>query len=208
MSGRACGRTALVPHRLWAWPTRPDADHALAWKRPWPAEVAVPDPCPPHTRRVRHTLAMSATAAAGPLRVRAAAGRREAARHPSKRVRPPRTPAWPPSPACRRLPDTNRPDGGRSGSSGRSIRRSLRLVTTSSTLPSRPACGRQGHHWMRPPGHLHSYFFTVAVMQSLISTCVPSVLITRKTMSNGSRRDQEGATLARNALHLLRLLTL
>jgi hypothetical protein len=36
-----------------------------------------------------------------------------------------------------RGPDTSRPDGGRSGSSRRSIRRSL--VTTFSTLPSRPA---------------------------------------------------------------------
>jgi hypothetical protein len=35
--------------------------------------------------------------------------------------------------------DTGRPDRGRSGSGGRSIRRSLRLVTTFSTLPSRPA---------------------------------------------------------------------
>jgi hypothetical protein len=61
VSDRACGRAALVPHGLWAWPSRPDttmpwqrpclgSGRALAaavpWQRPWPAEVAVPDPCP------------------------------------------------------------------------------------------------------------------------------------------------------------------
>ena len=53
--------------------------------------------------------------------------------------RSPQTPAWP------GVPDTCRPDGGRSGSSGRSIRRSFRVVTTSQRLlkagPAGGACG-------------------------------------------------------------------
>jgi hypothetical protein len=58
-------------------------------------------------------------------------------------VRPPQTPAWPASPACPRVADTCRPDGGGSGSCGRSIRRWFQLVTTSSTLPQgQPAGGR------------------------------------------------------------------
>jgi hypothetical protein len=61
-------------------------------------------------------------------------GRRTEALHICPGVRPPRTPAWP------RRPDIGRPDGGHSGSSGRSIRRSL--VTTSSTLPQGRPCGR------------------------------------------------------------------
>jgi hypothetical protein len=61
-------------------------------------------------------------------------------------------PAWP------RVPDTARPDGGHSGSSGRSIRRSLRLVTTSSTLlKADPAGGRRPPSGpvatRRSPGH-------------------------------------------------------
>jgi hypothetical protein len=115
MSGSACGRTALVPHGLLAWPTRPDADHALLpGSGPWPAEVAVPDPCPATHSPSPPRLPQ------GPHCVRAVAGRREAARHPSKGsdrrghqhghlVQP-----------VRILPDTYRPDGGRSGSSGRS----------------------------------------------------------------------------------------
>jgi hypothetical protein len=40
-----------------------------------------------------------------------------------------------------RVPDTCRPDAGRSGSEGRSIRRSLPAVTTSSTLPQAAPAG-------------------------------------------------------------------
>jgi hypothetical protein len=43
-----------------------------------------------------------------------------------------------------------------------------------SLLFLKAACGRPSsagrHHPMRPPRHLHGYFFTVTVMQSLIST--------------------------------------
>jgi hypothetical protein len=79
----------------------------------------------------------------GPLRVRAGGRRTVGGWTPVQGVRPPRTPAWPPSPACPRVPNTCRPDAGRSGSSGRSsIRRSFWLVTTSSTLPQGRPCGR------------------------------------------------------------------
>jgi hypothetical protein len=44
--------------------------------------------------------------------------------------------------------------------------------------------GRQCHHRPWSGGHVRGGYFTVTVMQSLISTWVPSVLITRKTMSN------------------------
>jgi hypothetical protein len=57
-------------------------------------------------------------------------------------IRSPRTPAWSPTPAWPCVPDTARPDGGRSGSSGRSIRRWFRLVSTVLYPSSRPACGR------------------------------------------------------------------
>jgi hypothetical protein len=46
-------------------------------------------------------------------------------------------PWWAPARTSRSLPN-----GGRSESSGRSIRRSFRLVTTSSTLPQGRSCGR------------------------------------------------------------------
>jgi hypothetical protein len=65
---------------------------------------------------------------------------RAAGHRPS--VRAPRTLVWPATPAWPRVPDTSPSTVGRSGSSGRSIRRSLRLVTTSSTLPQGRPCGR------------------------------------------------------------------
>jgi hypothetical protein len=63
--------------------------------------------------------------------------------------------AWPPTPAWPPVPDTSRPDGGRSRSSGRSIRRSLPLVTTSSTPPQGRPCGRRLRRpsWRRHDGH-------------------------------------------------------
>ena len=57
------------------------------------------------------------------------------------------------SPARPHGPGTGRPDGGHSGSSGRSIRRSFRLVTTTSTLPQGRPCGRPPAR-QRHDGHL------------------------------------------------------
>jgi hypothetical protein len=50
-----------------------------------------------------------------------------------------RTPVWPSTLARSCVPDTSCPEGGCPGSSGQSIRRSLRLVTTSSALLRPPA---------------------------------------------------------------------
>jgi hypothetical protein len=58
------------------------------------------------------------------------------ARTPVRDVRP-----QTPTSASQEVPDSGRPDGS-AGKSGRSIRRSLRLVTTSSTLPQGRPCGR------------------------------------------------------------------
>jgi len=93
-----------------------------------------PGPGPAAPARV----GMAAVAAARTTRVHA--GGRRAVGRPDTRpgLRPPRTPAWPSTPALPCLPDTSRPEGGCSGSSGRSIRRSIRLVTTSSTVLGRP----------------------------------------------------------------------
>jgi hypothetical protein len=57
----------------------------------------------------------------GPPRARAGSRRTGGGRAPVQGVRPPQTPAWPLSPACPRVPDTGRPDGGSSASSGRLI---------------------------------------------------------------------------------------
>jgi len=116
----------------WGRPGRQATDNAhLVWTRLWPAVAAVPDPSP----AARHTVAMSAVAAARTTpcpRWWPACGRRPDIR-PGHRS--PQTPAWP------RVPDISRPDGGRSGSSGRSIRRSFRLVTSFSTRPQGRPCG-------------------------------------------------------------------
>lgn len=78
------------------------------------------------------TVAMSAAAAAGGHDVSMLVAARHSQPDTRPRVRPPRTPAGHRIPAGSHVPDTCRPDGGGSGSSGRSIRRSLWLVTTSS----------------------------------------------------------------------------
>jgi hypothetical protein len=74
---------------------------------------------------------------------------------------------------------------------GQSADRSDSLQPPLRFLQGRP-CGRPpaalrpaGDHRTRPGrGCVRGCYFTVTVMQSLISTWVPSVLITRKTMSN------------------------
>ena len=80
----------------------------------------------------RRTSCMSAMATARTTGVHAGSGRTGGDWNLSGRPTRPWTPAWPLTPAQPRVPDTNRPDGRRSGSSGRSIRRLLWLVTTSS----------------------------------------------------------------------------
>jgi hypothetical protein len=72
----------------------------------------------------------------GPPRARAGSRRTGGGRAPVQGVvRPPQTPAWPLSPACPRVPDTGRPDGGSSASSGRLISdRSGWLPSSSSFL--------------------------------------------------------------------------
>jgi hypothetical protein len=61
----------------------------------------------------------------------------------------------------------------------------MMAVRTFSTS-SRPALRAAGSDitGRAPPGCVCSCYLTVTVMQSLISSWVPSVLITRKTMSN------------------------
>jgi hypothetical protein len=78
--------------------------------------------------------------ARGPLCVRAGYACAEGSRYLSGRqIAVDTSVATDPARPC--MPDTNCPDGGRSGSSGRSIRW-FRLVTTSSTLPQGRPCGR------------------------------------------------------------------
>jgi hypothetical protein len=90
-----------------------------------------------------YTLAKSATAAAGATLCPCGGRQTGGGQTPVQGVRPPRTPAWPPSPACPHIAG-HLPSGRRSFRKQRTVnRRSLRLVTTSSTLPQgRPAGGR------------------------------------------------------------------
>jgi hypothetical protein len=69
------------------------------------------------------------------------AGVQSSAGHPSG-PQSPQTPGMAIDTSLPRVPDTSRPDSGRSGSSGRSIRRSFRLVATSSTLLKAADLGR------------------------------------------------------------------
>jgi hypothetical protein len=50
--------------------------------------------------------------------------------------------------------------------------------------PGRPSSAGSGTTGRGQKGRVRGCYFTVTVIQSLISTWVPSVLITRKTMSN------------------------
>jgi hypothetical protein len=149
--GRVHGRTRRSAGPP-GWPCRLNTDHAhLAWPGPWPAVAVVSGRCLAARRRSRHVRGGYRR---GPLSVRAGSRWAVGSWTPVQGVRPPWTPAWPPSPACPRVADTCRPDGSRSGSSGRSIRRLLNaarlpLAPTrynflySSSRPAlRAACGR------------------------------------------------------------------
>jgi hypothetical protein len=119
------------------------------------ADPAGRRPCPPAWKRAvacggsgsgpvsGYTLAKSATAAAGATLCPCGGRQTGGGQTPVQGVRPPRTPAWPPSPACPHIAG-HLPSGRRSFRKQRTVnRRSLRLVTTSSTLPQgRPAGGR------------------------------------------------------------------
>ena len=118
-------------HTGWAWPTRPDTGHASCLGRGRGLQkLRFRTRIRPYSRDVRGGCRRATTCAGG--------RRAMAAGHPVQGVRPPRTPAWPPIPACPRTPG-HLPSGRRLfRSSGRSIRRSLWLIPTSSTLPQGP----------------------------------------------------------------------
>jgi hypothetical protein len=116
------------------------------------AAVACGNSGPGHRVRLRAArVAMAAVLPQGPPCVRAGGRRPVVGRTSVRGVRPPQTPAWP------RVPDTSRPDGGRSGSGGRSIRRPVRLVTTSSTLLRFLKAGPAGARLRRPSSRRQRY---------------------------------------------------
>jgi hypothetical protein len=120
------------------WSCRPDT-------RPSPprskAAVACGNSGPGSASGRAARIAMSTvTAERTPVSTLVAACGRRPATHPRRPTAADTTMAI--DTARPRVPDTSRPDGGRSGSSGRSIRQSLRLVTTSSTLAQGRPCGR------------------------------------------------------------------
>jgi hypothetical protein len=130
-SGRHADRTQTMPPRL-------DAAVARGSSGSGPVSGRAPHqlPCP---RWLPQEPPVSALVA----------GVREAAGHASE-------PEIAADTGLKRAGHQPRPDGGRSGSSGRSIRRSFRLVTISSTLPQGRPCGRQrhdGHQGTGLPSH-------------------------------------------------------
>ena len=88
-------------------------------------------------------VAMSAVATAGTTTCPCGGRRTVGGRTPVQGVRSPRTSAWPQDLARPRVPDTNRPDGGRSGSRGRTVSPLLALTRYNFLHPpqGRP-CGR------------------------------------------------------------------
>jgi hypothetical protein len=123
VSGGVCGRTALVLHELPGWtsgqtPTMPTAlerGRGLRQSRSGTASGCAPHelPCPRWQRGDHHVSALVAG-------VREATGHLSG-RQPAADTSMAPTRAWPGVPDDRR-PDASRPDGGRSGSCGRSSR--------------------------------------------------------------------------------------
>jgi hypothetical protein len=147
VSGRVRSRTALVP--AWAACEAMPAGHRPSAP---PLEVAVAcGSSGPGLRpgRAPHELPCPQGYRRGPPLSTLVAGVRSAGRTSVRGVRSPSTPAWPLTPAWPPVPDTSRPEDGCSGSSGRSIRRSFRLVSAS-LLKAGAAGGRPrvGSTWL------------------------------------------------------------
>jgi hypothetical protein len=136
VSGGVCGWTSLRSrHGQLEWPCRADTDHAhLAWGGRG-LRCSGPGPRP-----ACRTSCMSMVAAPRTSRVRAGRRRAGGDRTFVRTADRPR-PSMTVDTSRPHVPDTRRPDGGHSGSGGRSIRRSL-VTTFSTLLKAGPAGGR------------------------------------------------------------------
>jgi hypothetical protein len=137
--------------------------------RCWAGSRRFPTRVRPRAARV----VMSAGLPQGPSRWprwRPVGGRRPEALHICPGVRPPRTPAWP------HVPDIGRPDGGHSGSSGRSSADgsdSYDFLYSSSRVPRRPCSSRS----------LNAPF--IQVVEAIVSSVAPQAIPAGVVMVHG-----------------------